>query len=382
MRQIFGFTLLSIVFSSWCQLTPKEVLLQIDSMQLRHHSFYDPGLFPSQRTWNLSKDNFEDNTIFFTASIVQTLSELRPLMDLESRVLADSMMSRAKLNYIKYRSREGEPTFNFWQTIEPDLPFPNGSKLISNSKMRLPDDLDTSVILAMSSGDDKLKAKLRAKMTAYATRENRSESELATLDKYESSEAYEVWFAKKMPQTFDICVISNALLFVFAEGDQLNKVDLASIQLLKRMIKADDHFNQVDDISHHTTSTAVILYHVARLLDADHQGLLKDIEPKVVSDLIKELKVCDTEMEKMLILSSLSRLRGTSYGNVNYSKINNEMDDFAFFSVKPLLGRPELDFLDGLIPTISWTCEAYNRTLYLEYLHLSRIYTTNISGSR
>ena len=366
----------------WCQPTTQDVLEKIESLQVQSDNFYDPGLFPVQRTWNISKEPVEDNTIFFTASIIQTLNELYPLMDLESRSIAGSIKQRTIANYSKYGSRNGEPTFNFWQTVYPDLPFPHGNRWISNPKMRLPDDLDTSVILAMSTENDKVKSQLRHKMVTYAARENRHASTLNTLEKYEQSKAYETWFAKDMPQTLDLCVMANTMMFVLNENYGLNEFDFATIDLIKRMIIEDDYVDRVDDVSHHTTSPALILYHVARLIQVDKDGLFDVIKPKVMDDLIAELNSTQSEMEKMLALTSLIRLGGYPIGAIDHEKLEKELKEFAFFKVKPFLGNPQLAFLNAVVPDISWKCEAYNWALYLEYLHLNRTYLTNLSGSR
>lgn len=382
MRILFVLLSLFIVYGGWCQLTSLEVLQKIESMQIRSDEFYDPGLFPVHRTWNLSKEPVEDNTIFFTAAIIHTLNDLYPSMDLESRILVNSLKKKAIENYSKYQSRNNEPTYNFWQTIDPDLPFPHGNKWVSNPKMRLPDDLDTSVLLAMSSEDKDIKSKLREKMVAYAARENRGESLLNTLEKYEHLHAYEAWFARDMPQTFDICVMANAMHFVLSEDYVLNRYDSATIDLIKRMILDEDHVDHVDAVSHHTTSAALILYHVARLIQVDREGIFDAIKPKVVKDLIAELSTTESEMEKMLAQTALIKLEGFPQGGINHQKLEKELEEFVFFSVKPFLGNPQLAFLNSVVPDISWKCEAYNWTLYLEYLQLNQTYLTNLSGSR
>jgi len=350
-------------------------------MQVETDVFYDPGLFPVQRSWKLSKEPEEDNGIFFTASIVHTLTMLEPYLDIEASLEVNEIKRKAIANYPKYKSRNDEPTFNFWQTVDPDLPFPNGNKWISNPKMRLPDDLDTSVLIAMSSDQDSVKMGLRTKMITYAERENRDESILKTLEKYEHLKAYEAWFAKEMPQTFDLCVMANAMMFVLSENYPLNQHDLATIELIKQMILDNDHWYRADDVSHHTTSVALILYHVARLMQVDQGGLFEDIKPKVTDDLIFIIQSEASEFEKMLASTSLIRLNGYSTANINHEELQEELDTFIFFSVKPFLGNPQLSFLNSLVPNINWTSKAYNYTLYLEYLYLNKTYMSNLSGT-
>ncbi|MEM6642185.1 MAG: hypothetical protein AAF616_04325 [Bacteroidota bacterium] len=369
-------------FAVKAQAQSIEILNKICSLQTVEDDFYDPGLFPVQRSWSASKEAVEDNTIFFSASIAYTLDQIRDKMDLESKRIASQIVDRITPNYRNYQSRNDKPTFNFWQTVAPDLPFPNGSKLISNDKMRLPDDLDTSVIIALSSTEDSVKTLLRKKMVAYAGRAGRDQNRINTLAKFQSSEAYEVWFAKEMPQTFDICVLSNVLLFVFSEGFALEKYDQASIFLIKEILKQRDYLDRTDAVSHHTTSAAVILYHVARMVAADKRGIFDDLRPLLIADLASTAAKATDEVEKMLAYTSLLRLGIRPAKELDHKKLKSDLGDFVFFSVKPFLGNPQFAFLNSVVPNISWYCEAYNWTLYLEFLHFNHPDFSNLSTSR
>ena len=355
------------------QYSESEVIEKIHSLQVRSDLFYDQGLFPTKRTWSFSSEAVEDNTIFFTASTIVTLQTIRPLFNPTQLAAVDKMIQLAKPTYEKYRSRNGEVTYNFWQTVSPDLPFPNGNKLISNSKMRLPDDYDTSLLIALADGkktpDDSL---LRKKMVSYARRANRSESELTTLDKYKDSKAYEVWFAKKMPQTLDICVMSNVLFFAFQNRFLLNDIDQETISLILQMIASNDHLERARAISHHTSSPPVILYHVSRMIAYDYQGVFDGIKDQLIEDGIRLLEESDGQMEKVLLLTSLYRLGHTSEKQqIDELLLADETKSFSLFTVNPF----QQNFTKGLnhvLPTISWQNEAYNWTLFLEYLMLKK----------
>ena len=381
MRTFLSWILIFIAFVGSSQMTTAEVVAKIESLQISKDPFYEKGLFPVQRSWNLSRNPVEDNTIFFTASIVYTLQTVLPSLSLDAKFSAEAMMRAAREAYPLYQSRNGEPTYNFWQTVAPDLPFPNGNRWISNPKMRLPDDLDTSVILAMSTEDDTLKVQLRKKMVNYAARPERSEAVRNTLEKYETSLAYEAWFAKDMPQTFDICVMSNALLFALSEAYPMNTHDLATIDLVTQIMLDGDLAKDIDYVSHHTLSLPVIYYHVARLLEADDKGLLHTVRPMVIDELVRLQVTAANEMEKMLVQTSLLRLGIHPSLELDYVQLEAEMDEFVFFTVKPFLGNPQLAFLEAIVSDISWQCEAYNWTLYLEHLHFKRTYTANLSGA-
>ena len=381
MKLIGGFLIFFWAQVCFGQQTTETILEQLVSKQASGDHFYDDGLFPSQRSWKQSRSPVEDNTIFFTASIVHTLQQLLPMMSADERDLAEKIILNAQQNYPYYQSRKGEPTFNFWQTRDPDLPFPNGNKWVSNPRMRLPDDLDTSILISMGSDDDSMKFRLRQKMVAYAARENRGESELNTLSKYEKSNAYEVWFAKEMPQTFDFCVLTNAMYFVLDEDYLLNRYDSASILLIKKMLAEGDLSRTVDQVSHHTTSPALLLYHMARLIEKDDLGVFEEVIPLLERTLVSEFDSTQSEFEKMLITTSLIRLQHFPLRSLDYHAIETELDEFVFFSVKPFLGNPKFSFLNKLVPDITWKCEALNWALYLEHLYLSKTFPSNIIGT-
>lgn len=354
------------------QWSEKEVLERIQSLQIDNDDFYDSGLFATQRSWSFSRDSVEDNTIFFTASIISTLRQLRDQTSEQNQEIIDEIIKQAESTYQYYRSRNGEVTHNFWQTVEPDLPFPNGGKLISNKKMRLPDDYDTSILVAQALNNDSLDLRLREKMVAYATREERDENRPTTPKPYRESKAYEVWYAKKMPQTFDICVLSNILHFVFERGYELNATDSASIDLIKQMILNEDHLNKSKFIAYHAPSPALILYHVVRMMSAEEQGYFDEIRKPVIEDLHVLLEESENEMEKLLLLTSLIRLDETSEYELNFEQFLSDEKTFAFFSIKPFGSGFSSLKMDGLSPVMDWYNEAYNWTLYLEYLILSK----------
>lgn len=354
----------------FAQYSKAQLIEKIASFQIENDEFYNPGLFPTGRTWSFSSKPVKDNTIFFTASIVSTLRMIYSEVDADSRQQIDSIISRSSSLYPKYQSRNGEVTYNFWQTVAPDLPFPNGNRLISNERARLPDDFDTSVLIGLSQEkNDSLDALLRQRMTTYSGRENREDVKLYTRDEYKNLQAYETWFGKEMPQTFDICVMSNVLLYVFDRDFPLNTYDYATIDLINQMILNEDHLKRTTDVSHHSNSSALVLYHVARLISADPNGLFDDIKQKVIDDLVSLSNEVENEIEKVMIASSLNRLNVETSYSPDFVKLEEDVTSFSFFSINLFnISKGQSNFL----PSVTWVCEAYNWTLYLEFLILQK----------
>ena len=71
-------------------------------------------------------------------------------------------------------------------------------------------------------------------MVSYAYREERKPVQ-KTLNKYKNQLAYEVFFADKMKQEYDVVVMCNILLFVFEREYALNEMDENTIQFIKQV---------------------------------------------------------------------------------------------------------------------------------------------------
>ncbi|MBV6645501.1 MAG: hypothetical protein KI790_08620 [Cyclobacteriaceae bacterium] len=346
-------------------LSYKDMLFQIEALQVAGDSFYDDGLFPSQRQWITSGSGVEDNTIFFTTSIVFLLQQLTPYMSPEEKEIVFRIRERARSNFEKYASRNGEITFNFWQTVAPDLPFPNGSRLISRKKYRMPDDLESTVLIHLTSGEDSLNQLLvRQKILNYAGRENRQPVK-SMPEKYREYEAYETLFANKMAQDYDIVVLCNVLYFVFQHDYELQYHDHQSIELIRQIIANDDHMNIPEVVSPSYMSPVIILYHVSRLLSIDKDGLLKDIKASVTQDLKKLLQKA-SPLEQVMIGSALIKIDEKVDHQVNTKRLAEDLKSFVFRRYDPSSRYKYL-----ITPNMKWKSEALNRTLYLEYLILN-----------
>lgn len=370
LKLLISSTLIYFSLQSYGQYSVAETIDIIKSYQVQSDEFYDRGLFPVKRKWSFSNNYVEDNSIFFTASINATLMMLNGQLDDRNRQVVQSILRETNPVYRNYRNRNGGITYNFWQTVPPDLPFPNGNKLLSNKKSRLPDDFDTTVLIALSRGSNKrYDSLLRKEMVTYSGRTDRANVKLVTPDEYQNSQAYETWFGKNMPQTYDLCIMSNVLLYVIQRDFEWTIYDSATVSLIEQMIKNDDHLERTSNISHHSDSPALVLYHVARLLAADQEGRLNGIRGKVINDLKTLLDDVNNEVEKVMILSSLHRLDQETDASIDYRRWNKNVRTFSFFSINPFnisKGRSRY------MPSINWVSEAYNWTLLLELMVLQR----------
>ena len=355
------------------ELTVESVLNHIYDSQMKNDPFYNDGLFEVKRTMSTTSDVDDDNTLFYPALVAITLKSVYDNLSKNEKIISDSIIARVNRNSGLYKSRNGRASFNFWQTIPPDIPFPNGSPRFAQIKYRLPDDFDdTSIISLAREPNDSLDRAVRDLMSSYVAREGRPLM-TSTFKEYQDSKAYEVWFADKYPQDFDICAITNILLFTHRRGFNFNKYDSASIDLIKKMILNKHHLSDPTIISPFYRKTASILYHVTRLMDELEVGYFDEIKPIIIEDLKKHLDKSKNELEKVLVYSSLYRL-GVEYPvEIDEDKLRKDISSYPYFSAnlpmsifwKKMIGNT---FLARIM---HWQCDAFNWTLVLEFLILT-----------
>ena len=310
-----------------------DVLNKISDLQCQGDTFYNDGLFPSLRSLGKEKNLREDNNIFFTALIVYTLQSIRDSVTLNEKILIDSIVSNSKKNYPNYQNRNGDITYNFWQ-VHPELPAPNSKFLSRKEKVRLPDDLDdTSIIFLTRETSDSLNEVLKQKMNMHTN--SAKKGIRSTFKRYRYSKAYCTWFADKMKQDFDICVMANTLLFVFQKGLVLNKADTQTLELIEQMIKNNDHLTYPHIISPWYQNSSIILYHLSRLVSIANNETLNGIRGKIIQDLYKQLQLSTNSMERIILLSSLHRLNESVTSDMDFKKASKDMETFFWFQANP-----------------------------------------------
>lgn len=356
------------------------LLQQIADLQVRGDARYRDGMFATHR-WNGKATSYrEDNNIFFTALTVYTLQSLYHALNDNEQTLADSIISRAQANYPHYRNRNGELSYNFWQVHPYELPFP-GRKLWSRMrKFRLADDLDdTSLIYLTLDIHDSIAWGVKRMMEAQV-----GEKPLkSTFKPYRHYRAYRTWFADKMKQDLDICVMANVLLFVFEKQLPLSQYDEQTIKLITRMVHEDQHLIHPKLVSPHYQQSSVILYHLSRLIAVADHPALDQLKPKVLADLEDQYASSQYAMEKLILQSSLLRLGNQKPLAADMPQVSDQdREAFYWFYANPfsgsrfffkrLLGRSE--FLQS-----RYTSGAYYLTLQLENSLLHRIRQNGLS---
>jgi hypothetical protein len=366
---LFCMLICTISYGQYDTAQVTKLLYKVQTMQVVDDKFYDAGLFKTQREWKGRM--MEDNTFFYTASLTYILQQLKSEMTNENEYVIDAITSSALSKATKYANRRGEASFNFWQT-NPDTPHPNGKPKHQQSKYGLPDDLDDSAIIASVLENDSISRLLREKMVAYATSHNHIPIKKAPKD-YQDTDAYRTWFADKWTQDIDVVVLCNVLLFVFENDYELNQYDVATIDFIKKVITAHDHMLRAKEISPYYGRPAVILYHLARTIQSDKQGLLQSIKAQTIADLESLLQTTENEYERMMVATSLFRLGENPDFTINENELRTESESFYFFySTSDNISLPQykLKLIKTLhlVPNMYWKCEAFNAAILLEFL--------------
>ena len=351
--------------------TPDSLLQWIASQQKNGDAFYDDGLFASQR---LHKKNvYEDNSLFFSTLIALTLHSIAKETPSESQENIQSIYQGVRKNAFRYRSRRGRATFNYWQT-DPDIPHPNAPAKYQTDKYKVPDDFDDTSMIAVLLDSPEFAQEIRQEMVRYtATRKKKVKT---TFNRLKRSEAYGVWYADKWKQEFDICALTNTLLFVLRYGYELNRYDSASFSLIQESIMDELHQKHPFVLSPYYNKTPVILYHVSRLMAMNPPGFLAELKSAIISELHSELKSTEFELHKIILYTSLLRLGETPVPIIDVKKLLEEQEEFHWFSANIMLAAGSGTFLrktlndSKLVPTLYWRCDPYYWTLVLEFLVL------------
>ena len=263
-----------------------ELLDRFIKNSVKEQSVGDPyfpeGLFPAYRANSLLGYTRPDTTLFFSAIMCFTLQSLRGYTSVESQPLIDAMVERVKKNYPDFRNKDGLKTYNFWKT-RPSRHFPNGYLFRHFEHFRIPDDLDDTAFVYLTENPTEPELLwLKDKLAQHANGTRQWIKN--TYPEYRTLRAYSTWFGKNMYIEFDACVLSNMLYCIFQYKLPLNQHDTDSLHYIRSVIETDRYRTEPFRCAHQYPHTALIIYHVARLIAAFSPEALVPIRAKLVAD--------------------------------------------------------------------------------------------------
>jgi hypothetical protein len=270
-------------------------------------------------------------------------------------------------NYPRYRHYADASTYNFWQN-HPNGHFPNGWLLKKMLFFALPADTDDTSLIYLTSSQKKELVRIKEKLEAHYA-PGTPVSPL-TLPAYTDLSAYPTFLGKKMKRELDVCVICNVLYLVFENRLPLSKTDLDSIEFIRRVLHRRDYRTHAFYVSPNYGSSAVILYHIARLVGSFKTVELSDLGTSLTACLTSELRDAGSFMETLLIKISLLRLGIITSPLTAPGDWDGEFRNFYFFQAGMLSGFQKAG-LNKLARNpffhLKYRCKAYYWTLWLEY---------------
>ncbi len=352
------------------RLVRRIAALQSDGSPCDGPGPWPAGLFPTWRFHATLPYQRPDTNIFNTALTVFTLNGFREKLSLESQALVDEITRRAQLAYPAYRNRHGGPTYNNYET-RPGGQFQTGHLFHRFDHFRLPDDIDDTALIYLT------KPHLREEVLAVKTRlphyANGAKRWIKnTLPDYRKLRAYSTWFGKNMAIDFDVCALCNLFLLIFRENLPLNESDLASLELIQRVVLSGDYRRRPFDVSHHYPRPALIFYHVARLLAAHDPPPLAGCRERLMTDGPQILQEKLEFFDRVLVSTSLRRLGGDAPKLNEPVDFEEEIENYAFFVGCMLtpFERPALLYRWAHHPFthFRWRCPAHSLAVWGESL--------------
>lgn len=363
------------ITESYFETITGKLIREIESEQIKTGTKeVSAGLFPSYRENKMLFYHRTDENIFFTTIICFVLKSLKEKLPSIHWDKIDSILSNAQAALGLFRNKDDRPTYNFYRT-RPSNHFPNGYFLNRFDFFRLPDDADDTVMVNLvfgsSDGEKQRISELLSKHSNGETKWNQS-----FFHETRSLKAYSTWFGKNMRVEFDVCVISNVLLWKSHSGLRWNENDLDSIRLLQQIIEKKYWITDPFTCAPNYPRPELILYHLARLIQEVKPPQLLRFTDELLTPAIQLLSSELHPMNQLLIQTSLLKLgyRSKTPNWISAEKcISVRTEGFSFF-IAGMLTAFDLNFISkaarNSLVHIHWVCPAFHTALKLEFLVL------------
>lgn len=364
-----------------------EIPLIIDKIAKLQHTadrrYFPEGVLPSYRENAFLFYRRPDTNIFFTAITVFTLNQIKQYLPEKSQKQIGEISEKAIRNYPLFQNKDGLKTYNFFQT-KPSRHFPNGYLFKHFEHFRIPDDIDDTAFIYLTSAHSKEDAEwLQQKLILHSNNYRRRINN--TFPHYKSLKAYSTWFGKNMYIEFDACVMSNMLYCQLSDQLVLDEHGKDCLRYIQSVILKDEYLKQPFRVAHQYPKTSLIIYHVTRLMAAFPLPELEICRNKIVEDTLLLLRNESLHlMDKLLLETSLLRINALKKPEIIHIleqktapvsgklELSNELFKGFYFFIAGFLTAYENPVLYKLassrIAHFTWQCEAHNWTLVSEYL--------------
>lgn len=350
-----------------------EIINKIFEMQLdADHKFWKEGLFANFRVNKLLHYKRPDNSMFFTASIVFTLNNIKEKLSVHSQTLVENITKKASENYQDYRSKTGENIYNFYPT-KPSKHFGHGFFLNHFKYFQLPHDADDTALVYLANPFSMAENKwLQSKLAEHSN--GRSKNIKTTFEHFKHLKAYSTWFGLNMAIEFDACVLTNILYSQLQAGLLLDQHGLDSWEYVKQTILNGAYLKNPFKVSHNYAKSEIIAYHVSRLIAKYDLPESESVKEKLRLDLLEMMpNSVAFSIKNILISTALMRLEVPNKIEISENFEGNELNNFSFF-LAGLLSSYENPILHKMaanpLSHIYWICPAHSLAIIAENLAL------------
>ncbi len=331
--------------------------------QSRGDAFFPDGIFPSYRHNKYLFYRRPDTNIFYTATIVFILNQVKAKVSAKSQQIIDEITAKAIKNYPDFQNKDGLKTYNFWKT-KPSKHFPNGRIFQHLDHFRIPDDIDDTALIYLTlphSREDILWLKEKVKLHC---------SPLGVRD----GGVYSTWFGKNMSIEHDVCALCN-LMYLF-EKYQLphNEYDEAVFTFLREVILEEKYITNAFEVAHNYATTPLVIYHYARLLGGFEIPQIEVCREKLIHKVKQLLENEANTMNRVILETSLMKLDKneipitTQHLELRAAR-RTVQNSFTYFIAGLLSSyrNPILYFFAPFkITQMEWECEAHELALLVE----------------
>ena len=350
-----------------------DLLLDIQSMQVKTDGEFYGGSFPTYRECGGAPHNYQpDNTIFYTAITAFALRNMIPYLNDGDKEIAQQIITKIRQIYPLYRNKHGYPYYGFWATNDPIMPHTYYFKYLKQVFGQGEDADDTVMILMTDSTSDKDVTDLKKRLQDVA---NLSRQKIiATYKKYRDIPAYSTYLGSRTVPDFDFAVQCNILYFVYDKKLPLSKQDTATLHLLTEMVRNREYMTAPIYLSPYYVRSSILIYHIVRLMTAFHIPQLEPYKQQLIADAQKEFNESTNVMDKIILSTSLMKLGANAevppFTNIPEFE-NSNQKQFVFFQARAAFSYPtpfKQVMLHWSYINYYFYCPAYYKILWLENL--------------
>lgn len=315
----------------------------------------------------------KDQTIFYNLITAQLLHQYRTSFAARDQQSIDSFLALTKNCLHHFQNNSGRHTWNFWRT-DTSFRFPYSWWIPAlRGNVTLPDDMDDTVLaLALVDRADSVITQAHLLMQQYINRGHLH----TTSSAYQDYPAYSAWFGKKFPVVFDISVLCNVLLFVHNNRLIMSDADNAGLQLIIKTIERNDHIRRPVFVSPYYPQTAIIIYHISKLLQTNSFSALEPFRQSLTVSALDLYQKTNDKLEQIILSNAIMKMGGLvgAMPVMHTDQIASiEKSNYAFFTGNiPSYFQHTLKSISNGFRIMQYRhyCPAWNDALLLENLLL------------